>query len=549
MAFDFEAHLFKVLQGHRKRPTRVVHLVAIHWSVAALICLVSTALGISSVSLCGFHLLSNLRAAGPKRLGLAVLTSAVVYGASQLLHSIVPPSWRDFDLSVIAPGNAFSRSAGEMVFYLLVFVGMGLVESGSHYLFEDEPDLGHLTRGRTGLDKFLGVVFDVILPAPMYFLHLVLMDKGAFLSSLRWTQPYIAQLCIGGPGNYEPLASLEARLDSSRVHNSEPAGAIVGGAGGQIMSSRPPSGPVSDVPFVWRQIPPSPRGAKAVLSSRASDSLHGGGGSNNNIQVKFETQRLTAWNMINRAKTFYKLMCMRRSLRFFSSETIPPGVLERIVATAGTAPSGAHKQPWTFVIVRSQPLKVAIRNVVEEEEKINYAKRMKKSWVRDLDGLTGKDADTRLLAADGAPSKPYLTEAPAIVVLMRQIYGIDDQGQRFEHYYVSVSFKFFIHTRLEQSIVSSCRETVAGRRVRLPSVTYFLTSFTIFLINQFNCRCSGCIGVRAGIMWNCDWRLHCGPAKRWACNIDKVLYLFCLLSLSLVGVSYGDRPLILFCAC
>eukprot|EP00750_Incisomonas_marina_P003709 INCI13374.2.p1 GENE.INCI13374.2~~INCI13374.2.p1 ORF type:complete len:467 (-),score=47.39 INCI13374.2:563-1963(-) len=430
MANDFEAHLFKVLQGHRKRPTRVVHLVAVHWSVAALTCLISITLGISSVALCGFHLLSNLRAAGPKRLGLAVLTSTLVYGASQLLHMTVPASCQDLDLAVLVPGNAFSRSAGEMVFYLLVFVGMGLIESGSHYLFEDEPDLGHLTRGRTGLDKFLGVVFDVILPAPMYFLHLVLMDKGAFLSSLRWTQPYIAQVCIGGPGNYEPLASLEARLDASRVE-SEPAGAMVGS-----QTSRP-GGPVSDVPFVWRQIPPSPRGTKAVLgsgSASASESLHGG-----NVQVTFETQRLSAWHMISRAKAFYKLMCMRRSLRFFSSERIPPGVLERVVATAGTAPSGAHKQPWTFVIVRSPSLKVAIRNIVEEEEKINYAKRMKKSWVRDLDGLTGKDADTRLLAADGAPSKPYLTEAPAVVVLMRQIYGIDDQGQRFEHYYVSES--------------------------------------------------------------------------------------------------------------
>ena len=63
---------------------------------------------------------------------------------------------------------------------------------------------------------------------------------------------------------------------------------------------------------------------------------------------------------------------------------------------------------------------------------------MKKSWIQDLDTITGGKADPRLHTADGAPAKPYLTEAPALVVIMRQVYGVDAQGNRHEHYYVGV---------------------------------------------------------------------------------------------------------------
>jgi len=150
----------------------------------------------------------------------------------------------------------------------------------------------------------------------------------------------------------------------------------------------------------------------------------------------FHATRLGAASMRQRTGDLLALMDQRRSLRFFSSDPVPLDVIQQCVRVAGTAPSGAHCQPWTFVIVTDPQRKAAIRAAVEAEEQINYDRRMRKSWVGDVQGLVdnlhaGAKADKVV--------KPYLTEAPAIVVVMKQVHGVDEAGAKVDHYYVEQS--------------------------------------------------------------------------------------------------------------
>ena len=93
----------------------------------------------------------------------------------------------------------------------------------------------------------------------------------------------------------------------------------------------------------------------------------------------------------------------------------------------GTSPSGAHQQPWTYVVVSSESVKTQIRKIIEEEEEINYAKRMGKKWVDDL-----RPVGTTHL-------KPFLTEAPYLILIFKQVYGVTPSGERQPHYYSEIS--------------------------------------------------------------------------------------------------------------
>ena len=121
-------------------------------------------------------------------------------------------------------------------------------------------------------------------------------------------------------------------------------------------------------------------------------------------QAKFYCERLDEEIALRRAKAFLQLQNQRRSLRFFSSDPYPVELLLTCIATAGTAPSGAHQQPWHFSIVKNMELKKRIRDVVEKEEQLNYDKRMKKSWVEDLDPIFKESA----LHKDGILNIYYL---------------------------------------------------------------------------------------------------------------------------------------------
>lgn len=127
-----------------------------------------------------------------------------------------------------------------------------------------------------------------------------------------------------------------------------------------------------------------------------------------------------------RAEEFYKLMSCRRSVRLFSDEKFDRRMLELAVMTASTAPSGANKQPWKYVIVESPEIKREIRIAAEKEEKENYERRMPKSWLDDLKAF-GTDWH-----------KDFLEIAPYIVVVFKIDY-LNEDGSMKKHYYVNES--------------------------------------------------------------------------------------------------------------
>ena len=142
--------------------------------------------------------------------------------------------------------------------------------------------------------------------------------------------------------------------------------------------------------------------------------------------VPLKHARLTSQEQLKRAKDLFELLNQRRTVRDFSSEPLPEGLIEHIIQAAGTAPSGANKQPWTFVVVKDPDLKRKIRIAAEKEEKVNYERRFTDEWLQDLFPL-GTDWH-----------KPFIEEAPCLIVVFRQDYGIHDT-KRTKHYYVMES--------------------------------------------------------------------------------------------------------------
>jgi nitroreductase len=119
---------------------------------------------------------------------------------------------------------------------------------------------------------------------------------------------------------------------------------------------------------------------------------------------------------------------LRRSVRDFSERPVPRRLIELAVAAASTAPSGAHRQPWTFVLVGDPEIKRRIRQAAETEERENYlGGRMNDAWQEALKPL-GTDWQ-----------KPFLETVPWIVVIFEQRYGIAEDGERLHNYYVKES--------------------------------------------------------------------------------------------------------------
>ncbi len=143
-------------------------------------------------------------------------------------------------------------------------------------------------------------------------------------------------------------------------------------------------------------------------------------------ELRFE--RLEPEVMSRRAHDFYALMDKRRSPRMFASDPVPAELIELAVATASTAPSGAHKQPWRFVAVQDPDLKAKIRAAAEEEERVNYLEnRMNEEWQEALAPL-GTDHH-----------KEFLEVAPWLVVLFEERYEVRLDGERLKNYYVKES--------------------------------------------------------------------------------------------------------------
>ncbi len=142
--------------------------------------------------------------------------------------------------------------------------------------------------------------------------------------------------------------------------------------------------------------------------------------------VPLAFERRPPEEMLGRARAFRELLESRRSVRDFSAEPIPLEVVEECVRAAGLAPSGANRQPWTFVLVTDAEAKRRIREAAEEEERRLYEERISDEWREALEPL-GTDWH-----------KPYLETVPALLVVFRQVYGLEE-GRRRTNYYTQES--------------------------------------------------------------------------------------------------------------
>ena len=143
--------------------------------------------------------------------------------------------------------------------------------------------------------------------------------------------------------------------------------------------------------------------------------------------IPYDFRRVSEEEMAARAEGFFRDMDRRRSTRHFSNEPVPRRLIELAIRTASTAPSGAHKQPWTFVAVSDPAVKHRIREAAEEEERAFYAERATPEWLEALAPI-GTDWE-----------KPFLETVPWIVVLFAQATGADAVGEKVKHYYVQES--------------------------------------------------------------------------------------------------------------
>lgn len=143
--------------------------------------------------------------------------------------------------------------------------------------------------------------------------------------------------------------------------------------------------------------------------------------------IPFKHTRMSKEKMVEESRLFYEKMNTRRSIRSFSDQKVPTIVIENIIRTASSAPSGAHKQPWTFCAISSPEIKTQIRVAAEEEEKKNYAGRMPDEWLEDLEPF-GTDWQ-----------KPFLETAPWLIAVFKKSYDLLPDASRKKNYYVTES--------------------------------------------------------------------------------------------------------------
>uniref|UniRef100_A0A1I7Y3X0 Nitroreductase domain-containing protein n=1 Tax=Steinernema glaseri TaxID=37863 RepID=A0A1I7Y3X0_9BILA len=134
-------------------------------------------------------------------------------------------------------------------------------------------------------------------------------------------------------------------------------------------------------------------------------------------EILYKAHILPENEMLRKSQLFYEQMKIRRSVRCFSSRSVPLKVIQNLIKTAGTSPSGANLQPWTFCVVGNDILKQRIREIVENEEQMNYSRRMGAKWVLDVSHLNVNW------------NKPYLTE----------VYQPTETGEKQPTYYNEIS--------------------------------------------------------------------------------------------------------------
>ena len=143
--------------------------------------------------------------------------------------------------------------------------------------------------------------------------------------------------------------------------------------------------------------------------------------------IKYTRETYATEEMTKRTKDFAEWLNKRRPCRDFSDNPVPKEVIDHIILAASTAPSGAHKQPWTFCVVSDPEIKKQIRMAAEKEEKESYEGRMPEEWLKDLAPI-GTDWQ-----------KPFLEVAPYLIIVFKRSYEFENNGHKHQNYYVTES--------------------------------------------------------------------------------------------------------------
>lgn len=143
--------------------------------------------------------------------------------------------------------------------------------------------------------------------------------------------------------------------------------------------------------------------------------------------IEYSRQTFSPEEAGKRSKEFFNFMDTRRTVRDFSDQPIPRDLIDNLIRAASTAPSGAHKQPWTFCVVSDPAIKTNIRQAAEEEERESYAGRMPDEWLKALEPLATNW------------EKPFLEIAPYLIIVFRKLYNLTESGAKENNYYVSES--------------------------------------------------------------------------------------------------------------
>jgi len=143
--------------------------------------------------------------------------------------------------------------------------------------------------------------------------------------------------------------------------------------------------------------------------------------------IALEITRYPAEEMLERASRYRAEASLRRSVRDFSADPVPRAVVEQCLLAAGSAPSGANRQPWHFCVVGDPGIKRQIREGAEQEEREFYQRRAPDDWLAALAPLGTDD------------NKPFLETAPYVIVIFAEKYGLDAAGNKQKNYYVPES--------------------------------------------------------------------------------------------------------------
>jgi nitroreductase len=138
-------------------------------------------------------------------------------------------------------------------------------------------------------------------------------------------------------------------------------------------------------------------------------------------------ERLSDDDAQRRSHAHLAAMRTRRSVRDFAHDPVRRELIENALLVAGSAPSGANQQPWTFVVVSDDATKWRIREAAEHEERLLYEERASDEYLQAIEPI-GTDA-----------SKPHLTDAPYLIAVFEQAWHYDELGEKRKHYYVRES--------------------------------------------------------------------------------------------------------------